>query len=160
MKKCFNLMLSLLIISLSAGAVFAFRNDPVWQKERDRLMVQKDYSLVYAKSIETCSPYEKTYDLTELDGTRRINGMKDGFCNETILLKDKENKADSLITCDYPKEKLAEIGQHYRRLLSAEDNFTINLKEEKTESGIYKITRTFDDVDYVQPTYYYCKMQK
>ena len=85
MNKYLTLILSIAVVGACANAVFAFRNDPVWQKERDRLMLQKDYSAVYAKSLETCAPYEKDYNLTELNGTRRINGMKDGFCNETIL---------------------------------------------------------------------------
>ena len=160
MNKYLTLILSIAVVGACANAVFAFRNDPVWQKERDRLMLQKDYSAVYAKSLETCAPYEKDYNLTELNGTRRINGMKDGFCNETILLKDKDGAADSIINCNYPKEKLSEIADYYKRIVPAEDKYLIDTKEEATESGLYKIIRSFDGVDYVQPTFYYCEMKK
>lgn len=159
MLKLISLFAAIAVVFACAGTVFAMRNDPVLQKERDRLIVQKDYSSTYAASLEGCAPYEKTYDLTELNATRRLNGIKEGGCSETILYTDKENKPDSMVFCEYPQDKLKEIAASYKRLISAEDNFVVKSLEQKTESGLYKITRTFDGVDYVQPTFYYCKVK-
>lgn len=160
MKKLFYMILPVLIAVSGVNIVYGFQNDPVLQKQRDRLTVQRDYSLLYVQSLEKCVPYEKVYTLTELNGVRKINGKKDGVCNETLEMTDKDGNPDISVVCNYPVIQLAEVGESYRKLIGAEEKYLINTTIENGLNGIYKIVHKYNDTVITQPNYFFCEIVK
>ncbi len=129
------------------------------QKQRDRLAIQKEFSEEYVQALETCSPFERSYSLIELNGERKIVGETNGYCTETIEITDKNNSQDMKIVCDYPKLQLHEIADSYKKLFEAEKKYKINTTVERGLNGIYKVVHKYNDTVITQPNYFFCKVQ-